>query len=151
MEEIKLGDTTFFVDRLSAMAGWRLLMDIANELSKKELSVLEEILKDDNISLSDADVGVKLITKGAPVLLGLDADFVENVQGRLFEKVKFKNSVSIDAQKLKGAEDMAFSDLGALHVPQLLFKALTVNFLESFGDLLSLLSQKEVEGQDSQA
>ena len=115
--------TTFTVEQLPAMAGFRLLERIRYQLGKS--------IGEGNASLPELEDGNKVDGIAAGVylldlLLLLPPAFVEDVSSVLFDKVTFSNEAAMTPIKLAGAEDVAFSSPVAVY--EVLGRCLYANF-----------------------
>ena len=69
-------------------------------------------------------------------LLKVDSEQLVRIRDDLFKGVRFINDIAKTETTLRGNVDMAFNGLLPIHIYEVLARALIVNFLESFLDIL---------------
>lgn len=137
------GDTTFRIEKMPAMKGYRCFESIRAGLTRLEYApgLVSEILLNTVPAAEDAlpdagegNAGAEQMVQLVDAILQLDESFIERVRTDLFAFVKFQNA-GAKYRTLLGNEDQAFRD--PLDVYDLLVRAFSVNFTDSFRGLFS--------------
>ena len=119
--ELKLGETSFRINKMPAMKGWRVLLGIrkavGDEMRPEELS--PDLLR---------------------IAMALPTPYVLQLQDEMFAYVDFWNDKTTP-QKVKDAEDMAFDGLEPGAVMEVLVRSLCVNFSPSFRGIIEQISR----------
>lgn len=136
--EFELNGTNYRINKLPAMAGWRLLEKIRREAGRIiNTDDIGRVLNADP-STHDVDDLILAGTSLISLLLRLDPEFVERtLMSKLFESVVFTNQHAQTPQKLAGAEDMAFQKPTDPY--EVLARSIAVNFTDSFVPLVRSL------------
>ena len=138
------GDTTFRIEKMPAMKGYRCFENIRAGLTRLEYTpgLVSEILLGAVPAAEDAlpadedagNAGAEQMVQLVDAILQLDESFIERVRTDLFAFVKFQNA-GAQYRVLLGNEDQAFRD--PLDVYDLLVRAFSINFTDSFRGLFS--------------
>ena len=131
---VKIGDTTFKINKLMVMDSLDVLEEIREGMGQRLLEL-------EHMSLQEAI---------ARAVIGAPRDLVARIRDRLFEEVTFKNQSAKTHVTLAGSEEMAFENLSAVDVYEVLVRCLAVNFFDSFQELISRLNQSELDSNQSQ-
>ena len=141
------GDTTFRIDKMPAMKGFRCFEGIRAGLSRLDYSpglvseILLKVVPDAADALpegtEDSAAGAEQMVQLVDAILQLDEKFIEKVRTDLFQFVKFQNAGG-QYRTLLGNEDQAFRD--PLDVYDILVRAFSVNFISSFQGMFSQIS-----------
>ena len=136
--EFQIGGTTFFISKLPSMNAWHFLDRLRRELGRSALAVVPE-------SDNDEVAGSAMFQTILHMFLSLEPGYVDEARKELFANVEYANS-SHKRQKLAGAEDFAFNDLGPMAVYEVLVRCFAVNFTDSLRKLASSLGQLGLTG-----
>lgn len=117
-------DTTFYFKKMPAMKAY----DISEYARESVVSVFESSKIDDETDLT--------IFQLVKMLLKVDRHLVETVRNQMFHYIEF-SSLKSSKQKLAGAEDTAFENLGWNDVYRVFMESLSVNFADGFQELIS--------------
>ena len=131
---VKIGDTTFKINKLMVMDSLDVLEDIREGMGQRLLDL-------ENVSLQEAIVRA---------VIGAPRELVARIRDRLFEEVTFKNQSAKTHVTLAGSEEMAFENLSAVDVYEVLVRSLAVNFFDSFQELASRFTQSGLDSNQSQ-
>ena len=119
-ETWEAGESTFYFDKIPALKAW---------------DILEYIRANAGRTLASTELGTGSASgmQLLQALIGVDADFVKRLRSKMFAHVYFvRPGVALTKQRLAGAEEIAFLDLDAMDIYQVLGRSLAVNFLHSF-------------------
>ena len=130
--EFSIGDTTFFIRKFGAIAGWTLLERIRAALGEVGIG---EVLGSTNPGRNLAPEAMSGILDG---IMRLPTKFVVDLRNTLFASIQFRNGSAVTYQSLHGAEDTAFDGLQPTDVYTVMFRSLSVNYAPFFRGLGSL-------------
>ncbi len=136
--EFEIEGTLFFVSKLPSMEAWHFLDRLRRELGRSALNVIPK-------SENDEGAGAAMFQAILHMFLSLEPGYVDEARKQMFEKVEFANS-GHKRQKLAGAEDFAFNELGPMAVYEVLVRSFAVNFTNSLRKLVSSLGQMGLIG-----
>lgn len=120
-EEVVIGSTTFRISRMPPMRGYELLDDIRAMLGSQVVDALG------TISSQQSNMDTIIAS-----LLSLPHVQSDGIRKRLFEWVTFTRTPNVpSAQKLLGAEDMAFEGLDPGRVYEMMVRCFAVNFTDT--------------------
>ena len=125
-EHIKIGNTDFQIRKLLPMEQFRVLEEIRVALG---MSMRPEDLA--------AIGGVDTFGGIVSIVLKLAPAAVESVRQQLFEQVLFRNDSAQTWLELSRREPTAFEHLEAIHIYELLIRAVAVNFFGSWSVIRS--------------
>ena len=134
-DRFEINGTQYQVTKLGAFAGMKLFHYITRGLG--DLLTKDQIKALLGAESSEIQADTELTSVLISMILRLPEDYVETIRKELFERVYFTNEQAQTPQKLNGAEDTAaqhFTDL-----EEVLVRALTVNFTDGFGNLVTRL------------
>ena len=124
--DFKLGDTTFYVRKLTAMRGHKV-----SEMIRAAVGV-------QTLRFGGASDVPTLI---AGIILSLNPVDVEAITKVMWERVEFKNGTAQTPLPLLGNEDMAFEHLEPVDVYEVIVRCLAVNFTASLEGILSRMPE----------
>jgi len=127
--EFTIKDVKFRVDKMNAMAGFKVLESIRHEIATTKSTDKPLNIKDKENIASDAIKSV----------LSLNPEFIDDLRLKLFKNTKFKGNGAQSYMDLLDAEDMAFQNLEPVAIYEVIARALAVNFIGSFTALMSKL------------
>lgn len=122
--EFSIGETHYTVIKFGSLEGWRVFEHIRLAVGTSDLDI-------------DGNLDNKAILGWIKAILALDLSFVDGLRVTLFKNISFRNTSAASPQPLSGAEDMAIAE--PLHIYEIMFRSLAVNFTPSFIDILSRL------------
>lgn len=133
-KQVVKGNTIFYIHKLPALTGFRVLESLREQLGETMAKV--DIGNDQN---NNQQAGTEIIKSFILAVAKLPATYVENtLMPALFEHVKYETKdKSIVGLKLLGSEESAFSGLEPIVVYELILRALCVNFYQSFAGMIS--------------
>ena len=132
LQEITKGETTFQIERLSPMEGYKLLDDIRTMIGEHIPDALQQT--GDPLAILVATIG-KIPHKD-----------MEIVRKKLFENIQFSRPDARQPRPLYGSEDIAFQGLDAGVIYELIVRGLAVNFTDT---LLRIQGSSEAEDKTS--
>ena len=154
-ETMTRGETTFTIGCLPATVGWDLSAKVANILGTTNVSGLGSIsmphvsavtaspdASDNPAGVSDVNPATMAMGAGIiKALMAIPAADLRQVRNALFEYVEFTNGRAATAQKLAGAEEMAFNAAGlsSLDIWKVFAASFRLNFSEYWVEIISLL------------
>ncbi|MYD94709.1 MAG: hypothetical protein F4Y02_13685 [Chloroflexi bacterium] len=143
--ELELGpdgqQTAFTIDKMPARKAHRVWRETVHALGTSNLFPAIAAAVAANDSSDDTSAGLHVV-RG---LLTLDPDFLDGIQAKIFEYVRYTNANARSLQKVEGAEDTAFEHLEPFDVDEVFIRAFAVNFTPS---LLKIGSKVLATGQD---
>lgn len=132
-QEVTLGDTTFQIRKLLPMEAFR-LFEVIRPALQDALRVQWPLSSDNEQNR---------IAMYVAFAATIPPDIVETARRQCFKHVFYKAHDAPTPQPLESQEDMAFKNLEAVHIYEVLVRSLYLNFVESWGVLKSLLPQLE--------
>ena len=114
---VRIKNTTFYIQKMNADKGWEVFEKLRVALADKAAEMESVGFEKDFIKLFSC----------------LPIDFVLSLRQELFSHVYFTNQEAKD--RLELSEEfipMAFKELEPIHIYELLFRCLAVNFFSSF-------------------
>ena len=120
--EFTIGETKFKVFKLSPSQAFLTLEKIRIAVSPALTGVQDD--------------GIDGFAAILALLLKIDSGELQNIRDDLFDNIRFTNSMAQTETKLRGNIDMAFANLLPVNIYEVLGRALVINFLESFLDIL---------------
>lgn len=131
--EIKMGNTTFYFEKLLPMKGFDVLEIIRPGLA----DALDRMPMFDPTKLTP-EAGIALLFS---VVLKVSPATIRLARDQMFQEVKFTNAAAQTRMAVAGNEDTAFMDLEPIRVYEVIGRALAVNFTESLSVILSRMRQ----------
>ena len=120
--DFTIGDTRFRVSKLSPLEAFGTMEKIRVAAAPVLASYQDESVGDFSEIISE--------------VLKIDPASLSVIRDELFAGVRFTNGIAKTERILQGNIDMAFSKLLPIHIYEVLGRALVINFLESFCDIL---------------
>ena len=155
--EVTIGDTTFVIEPMPALAAHDLFEEIWDELGLKlEAGLAQDMAAgvavaaagQDNDIVDVSFLAIPALAEIINKVLQVRRPFKVRLRGKLFQHVRFHNDRAVTPQPLAGWETNAFQKLPAVAVTELMVRCLAVNFTESWEYVASILPKPAPQDTD---
>ena len=130
-KKFKIKGTDFIIEKLPPMRGFEMAEQIRVNLTESA----------DKFKIDPtANAETQSIALFVKAILGLEAGFIDDLREELFKYIQFKGKdtgTDKEWRKLEGLEDSAFINFEVVHIYEVLWRALYVNFSGSFLEIAS--------------